>query len=487
MADKSLLTTTDNRYRMLDTIRAFCTTHLDPDHTHHLHHTHATYYLHLAQTADPHLRTTHQLHWLTQLDTDYPNLHTALRWTIDHNTTLALQLISALSMYWWLRGRSDSSTLSYQLALKLGSEPPEGLEEEYVLCVLNAAFGMADHEPLRAQLATLDRLAKARTGPPAQPFLTMFWALRSGPPDDGELLSGQPEKLLGADPWSQAMVPLSEGFMAVFQGDLIEAERRFTAALRQFRAIGERWGMSQVIGELAPIAGQRGDRERALALFDEGIELTTELGATEETADLLARRGGYRMRTGDLDGAEQDYQRSAELAGRAGAPTQLGTAHLGLGDLARLRGELTEARALYTRVADECPPGLFNTDLVRVYLWISLGRLAEVEGEPAEARRWLRQAADFAAGKDFLDLHAVVLLALAGVAVAGGDPARAARLLGAGDALSGAPSIADPDVTRVSDLARTHLGDAAFDAAYAEGLALNRAEALALADSVLGG
>jgi hypothetical protein len=67
----------------------------------------------------------------------------------------------------------------------------------------------------------------------------------------------------------------------------------------------------------------------------------------------------------------------------------------------------------------------------------------------------------------------------AAVAVAGGDPGRAAELLGVAETLRGMPDEADLDLRRITGAARAALGGPAFDRAYRRGTARPREQVLA--------
>ncbi len=78
LVDKSLVEVVGDRYRMLDTIRAFCATHA-PD----LRAEHARWFLRRAQDAEPHLRAHEQVEWLARLGADHDNLTAAVTWATD--------------------------------------------------------------------------------------------------------------------------------------------------------------------------------------------------------------------------------------------------------------------------------------------------------------------------------------------------------------------------------------------------------------------
>jgi tetratricopeptide (TPR) repeat protein len=228
--------------------------------------------------------------------------------------------------------------------------------------------------------------------------------------------------------------------------------------------------MAQAISGLADIAGRRGERAKASALTDQALALAERLGATLDVAELLHRRADGRLRDGDTAGSRADYERAAELGRRAGAWEVLAAAHLGLGEIARFRGDLDEARRSYETALAECSTGWFDVEETRTRVCIALGWIAEAEGDAPGALAWYRRA--FATGRGTRDLVLAARIAegLAGVALLEEDGERAALLLGAGAALRGLPPVEDPDAARVAARCRALIGGAAYETARARGV-----------------
>jgi hypothetical protein len=342
LVDKSLVEASGGRYRMLETIGAFCAERLaEAGEPERLQHAHATYFLDLAQTADEHLRRAEQVAWLARLTAEHGNLQAALRWAVHADTDLALRLVGALSSYWYLRGlRGEVAPLAAELARVTGPAPPAGLAEEYALCVLHAASGGLSGQELRPHWEAVAAIRGGMERLPRQPFLTVLWALASGPSEpDLAARNHQLERWAGADRWSRALAHLSSGHLRLFSSEVVQAEAAFGLALEGFRAVGDRWGTAQALDALATLAGWRADQAASLALTDEALDLVGQLGALEELAELRCRRADRLLRAGDLAAAGADYQRATELARRAGMPATLALAHRGLGEIARRRGD----------------------------------------------------------------------------------------------------------------------------------------------------
>ncbi len=473
LVDKSLIEFSGERYRMLETIRAFSAERLDESGERDaVARAHAGHFLALAQTADPHLRRTEQIEWLARLTVERANLHAALRWAVESDTALALRLVGALSSYWRLQGvRTEIAPLAARLLANLGPEPPADLAEEYVLCVLNAA--PAEPPNLDEHLRRVDSIVPSLPWPLRQPYLLVYWALFAGPPSP----TRRPNELEQAmvdddDPWFQALVHFSTSYLRLFNGDSAGAEEAFARSLELFRQIGDRWGTAQVLDGLAELADLRGDRDRSAALVDEALDLLGQLNATEELAELWARRADRLLRDGDLTDAETGHRHAADLARRAGASTLLGLTERGFGELARRRGDFAQARAHFERALATLGTD-WQSDAASARTLTAMGRLAEATGDWPDARARHRQALDITLAQHFRTDIADALEGQAGMTLLDGDPERAAEQLGMAVALRSAARPHDQDVAAVAAGCQKLLGADAFAAAYDRGAAMS--------------
>ena len=160
--------------------------------------------------------------------------------------------------------------------------------------------------------------------------------------------------------------------------------------------------------------------------------------------------------------AEQSYQ-----------PGQV-FAELGLGQTARQEGKLDAAETHIRNVLRTSQRIGSEPDVARTISWSELGFIAEQRGDPAAARSWHIRC--LAAAQQLGDPQAVAqaLTGLAGARALGGQPDRAARLLGAADAALRPPGTSrapgdSADLTRITAVTRQALGEAAFAAEYARG------------------
>ncbi|MES9544044.1 BTAD domain-containing putative transcriptional regulator [Actinomadura sp. NPDC000600] len=408
LVDKSLLEFAGGRYRMLETIRAYGGELLDAaGERASVRRGHARRVLELVREADPHLRRAEQLEWLPVVAAEHGDLVAALHWAVEEaETGLAFELLASAFTYLWIRGASASAApQATALLARVGEAVPAGLGEEYAACALLAASASASGDAgqemwQRHRAAAAKALAAAWPGdrPGRYPVVLLLWMMRNanGPDPEGAfaLVSSQRDC---AEPWARAAAHYVSGFGRLGEGDPAGAEHAFGEALRGFRSLGDRWGSALALDTLAGAAAARGDRGRAVALTDEALVLTEQLGALEDSADLLVNRGDHRAGD-DAAAARADYARAAVLARRAGSSTYLAAALRGLGDIALGEGDLADAERLYAEALERIDPHWIKSLGPRLRTLIGLGRVADARGHGAEARGRYREAAAAADG-----------------------------------------------------------------------------------------
>ncbi|SER04126.1 Predicted ATPase [Lentzea xinjiangensis] len=393
LVDKSLVESTGDRYRMLDTIRAFCAIHA-PD----LRERHARWFLAQAQQAEPHLRAHDQVRWLDRLAADHDNLTAAVAWATTHDRGLALELVAALATYYWFRGlRTEAARQADAVLRACGEIAPPGLEQEYAMCLLLAwPVAAGDQSARIRQAADLLALLDA---PPRYPVMTMMWGMALGAPENGSQVWHHRNRLLGADPWSAALALVGDGLLARMQGDETRGAQLLRAGAAAFEQVGDRWGAALALTQLGEIALAAGDAAAALGHVGRARGMLEELGATEDTAEAVVATAQARLATGDLDGARDGFDLALTLARRSGARVVQAGAHLGLAELARLTGDHPAALAHCDRAWELTPGGWYGPDEMRCHIALERGRVCRAAGELDQARRHFEEALCRAVGQ----------------------------------------------------------------------------------------
>jgi predicted ATPase/DNA-binding SARP family transcriptional activator len=496
LADKSLLvvaepTGADNgaqpRYRMLETIREFATDQLaERGETADLRAAHARYFLALAETAEPKLRSGEQLIWRDVLTTEHDNLFATLQFAVETgDSDLALRLGAALGWYWTLLGRHDEAAGWLGQALSVPGERPDAayavVKVVHTMSAAAAGMGIPSDEAATELL----KLTEGLDGD--HPLLALIEPGVALLRDDNE--GGQQavarNLLRHHDPWTQAMLHLMSGMTAENDGDLDQMERSFPLALKGFREIGDRWGIGATVGSWAIMASARGETEAAIEALEEARQMMRELRAREDEAYTLIRVGMMRLRLPDLVGARRDLEQAQQIADESNAPLSRGFVKLALGVLAHYEGDDDEARRSAEEALVVLGRAAFAPPQIMALALAGLAMLDIQAGQLDAARERLRKANESVRTSRDMPVGAQVCMFAADLLLAEGDAALAAELLGVSAGLRGMEDLGDPEVWRIAAAIEAALGAEEFTRLRSQGRNLDRAAALALLQSSL--
>jgi predicted ATPase/class 3 adenylate cyclase len=275
--------------------------------------------------------------------------------------------------------------------------------------------------------------------------LWMFWWLH-GHQQEGRRSM---ETLLEHNPADSHRTPALAiaGSTALVQGDHAAADRWFREAIELARAIGDTERLSFSLQSLGLSSLNLSDWDTAVACFEEALELFGEQGNQMMVSGAWSNLGTAAYMQGDLKTAEQRANRGLEVARRIGDP-------------------VSTYFALYT-----------------------LSQVALARNDPAAATPYLREGLAVVGEVRnptrltyFLETYALVL-------AGGGDLERAARVLGASEAIrqtGGVPRyiyLAAPGnlYDRTLEMLRSGLGDEGLEKARRAGRELTPQQAVAYA------
>ncbi|WP_067825240.1 BTAD domain-containing putative transcriptional regulator [Actinomadura kijaniata] len=437
LVDRSLVARADGRYRLLESVAAYCLERLrEAGEEDEYRRRHARYYTGLAERAL--LHGPEQRDWLTRLDRESANLRLAL----EHGDE-PLRLVNALGWYWHLRGRFNEARRSLAHALtRPGGSPTERAVAGAWHAGMTISLGIGDPEELtRAALAAFpaggDPLPRAR----AQWLLTfLHWHYGDLAANEARTRECLETFRACGDRWGEAAALAVLAKIVIMHGDLTMLRDHGERALALFTELGDDWGRQEATDALSRHAETVGDLERAVRLRREELRITEELGLWTDVSFKLSHLGRLALLRDDLDEAHDLHERALKLGVAHSGKTAEEFAAVGLALVARRRGDLDAAETLlrpwleWLRSVD----GTAGT----AFTLAELGFVAEQRGD----------------GKAALDLHSEGLraaeatgdpraVALAKEGLAGaysllGDLARAAALLAEATALregTGAP------------------------------------------------
>ncbi|KAA2260443.1 AfsR/SARP family transcriptional regulator [Solihabitans fulvus] len=463
LVDKSLVELDGDRYRMLETIRAYAAEELAArDDAAALAKAHAAYFRDLAELAEPALRTANQDDWFARLAAEHDNCVAALGWAVrDRDTALALRLCGALVWYWLPRGFRTEAELWRRRVLDLaGGGPPAGLTAAYLACsyacCLPEYTGWSPARRLGGSAVAFGRLhhrARAEDRPPNPVFtaLTAVWANEAGDP------SAFQECVRSPDQWLASTALLLRGTVRLNQGGDGPAAD-LEAAVLGFRRVGERRGLSRALLALATLRARTDGVAAAAELMTEAAELITPWVCADEALVTLIWLAQLRSWDGDLAGAAAAIA-AARRTGTSGVPVDtLVRLRLIEADLASRAGDLVVAIPRH----QEARSGLAQADRAapvgEIWARISHGIALADTGDPGEAEAKLREALDLMRPVRNLPLLVALGVGFAVAALASGDPVRAAAIMEACAVAHEDDGLGDPDPVRVRGAARTDHG-----------------------------
>ncbi|WP_143447710.1 BTAD domain-containing putative transcriptional regulator [Kineosporia sp. R_H_3] len=470
------------RFRMLETIREYGVERLtETGAANAARGRHAAHFLAFAEAAEPRLRAAEQLVWLDRLTVDRPNVLAALRWFVaEGDTAQAVRLGAALAWFWTLRGAHAEAATWLSLVIGMeGDAPPVARTVVVVAHTLNGgasgsvglpALADGGQEVVRFAAEHADEHPMLML---VEPGLAMMSGDFAGATAAIERLSAR------AEPWARAALHLFAGLLAENEGDLALARREMPLALEGFRAVGDRWGMGGALGSLSAILPYEGRLEEALAMAEEASVCMRELGAVDDAASLQLRALMLRARLGESQGVREAIEAMVRDADEQVSRQSLAFAYSGLADLDRREGRLAQARAHALEGLGRVDGVPGQPPQIEAIVCAGLARVDAALGRLDDAWAWLRRPQVGAAVAFDMPVAAMVAVAAAEVAFFAGDPARAARLLGAADAVRGTVDVSVSDVEGLLASLQEALGPGA-DAAVTAGRGLDRAAALAL-------
>jgi hypothetical protein len=493
LVDRSLLVADTSgstvRFTMLESLRAYGCDRLRRDgRLDAVRDEHLAWCIELAARASVEARGAAQLPWLDRLDAEHDNIRAALAHGVANDPESALRLTGDLILPWWFRGRRQeirqwaatvldaagdrapllrAKVLAYAGLMaeprhRGATSPATELHDELATAERDhrealATYRRLGHDPLDLAyaelllLATLTRRASMGDALPRGEAAAL-------------LASGAAAFDAAGDDYGSSVIRTTDAILAISEGDLPRAAADVEAAAPFVRRLGERFSTARLAYARGMLDDLAGNPRAAYRHVEQGLRLLSELGlhqaVTAQARMLapLAERCGepvlaaqWRAFVDDREGVWTHYDGTVMAA----AQNHAGIDALHAGELDRAAAALGAARDWYRGAGLHGGVAVAET---------GLGLVAAAAGD-ATAAHAHHAAALEAAQLDDDDVGLAVALLGAATAAADRDPARAARLLGAVDAVRNGTHLAPPgielDATAVADALRTRLGDAA--------------------------
>ncbi len=240
----------------------------------------------------------------------------------------------------------------------------------------------------------------------------------------------------GADRDAQALALIQAGHVAFYHADYDVAQSKYERTLALREEVNDLRGIVSAIGNLGALAMERGEYAAGQALTERSLEISRELGDKPSVAIFLLNLGELFMAQGDFSAAQAALEQSLMLSEEINNKWCIFLVLIYLGSGARDRGDCPTARARIERalaIARET-----GDKIMIAHALCHRGLTILAQGEPgaaAEARQNILASLHLRRELQAKTTLASNLIALAGLALYEGDARRAARLLGAIDAI----------------------------------------------------
>jgi len=278
---------------------------------------HAETYASFAETAAAQVLTVERRHWLEVLDRDHDNLRAALHWAIDHQEAdIASRLSWALWRFWQTRGHIHEARAALDRVLALEGGAPS-LRAKVIEASGGIAWWQGDLEAADEAYTTALQMQR-ELGDPAEIANALYnnGLTRAYGASDlemaNEMLSEAEEtyRSLG-DEGGLADVHWGMGSMGYRNdGDRDESIRYLNMAVSEYGAVGNIFGEGWANFEIGAMLSRVEEFDNAEPYLQRGLQL---LGSSRDYSALVMFAGILAM----IAGQRGDRDRAIRLAGVA--------------------------------------------------------------------------------------------------------------------------------------------------------------------------
>jgi len=382
LVDKSLLLTEERSgvtvYRMLDTIRHYAHEKLDEsgevgrirDH-------HASYFIKLAERAEPELQGPGQSVWLNRLESERHNLRAALDWSLTdapradgswHDRAVGLRLAGALYWFWVIRGPLSEGRRWLEMALAKNPVERRDAARAKALSGLGEIAWDQNDMPTarRAYEESLEIWREVKDS-----WWITFSILCLGYVELNEDHMARARELI------EQSVTLARGIgeksllartlrglgNALMQSDMGKARSVLEESVALSRQVGDKLRLGYTLDALGKIALAEQDHARAVALCSEGVDLLREVSDRVNLAGPIHSLGEALLEQGDHEKARELFTEGLVLAHQVNDRLLVALNLMGFAGVAMILGRSKRAARLLAAgeaLLADVPPSVWH-------------------------------------------------------------------------------------------------------------------------------
>lgn len=327
LLDKSLLQRSlaergEFRFTMLVTIRQFAAEVLERSGKEaQARDFHLEYFLSLAETGEREIRGPRQVEWADRIQNEQNNMRAALEWAVStQKTETALRLLGSLGWPWEIRGHYSEANTWLDRIRAL----PQVEDHPLLLCKILNHIGRYNwtqdqFRKARAQLDESRRLAAnfgAQGESALAEALNWFGLLEIG--QDIHAARPMLEDSLALnkrcnDEWGIALSTFHLGILESNSGHAGLALALLEKSLDKFSRFGDLFFVSRVSIFLGYLFLEQGQYERTRQLFEQHLEIDTQLKFWDGMAEGYRDLGHLSRKQGELEQAEAFYEQGRSV------------------------------------------------------------------------------------------------------------------------------------------------------------------------------
>lgn len=333
LVDKSLVNKEEldgeARFRMLETIRQYAEFKMfASEEVEEVRNRHRDWFMQLAETAEPKLRTGEQLVWLNRLETEHDNLRAAMQWSIEQkHVEQALRIPSALAYFWEIHGHAEEGRNWFHQAIRLEAPNPErNYQYAWATAVsglLSLSYFLPDAKNYKSQAEEALDIFRERTDLFRAGRILHYLAVISSFAGDIETaLSTLREELnyqqTAGNPWGVGECFHCMAHLIEEQGKIEESHTLYHKSVELIKQTGDRWSLYHPVGDIGRLAAYQGDMKTALAVFQENLYRFQELGSREGISSTYSELGKLYYSRGEYQQAVECFQEAIALDEKSG-------------------------------------------------------------------------------------------------------------------------------------------------------------------------
>jgi len=351
LVDQSLVDASDiggtNRYRLLEPVRRYALGKLRAaGEEASARRRHCAFFVEFAVAGESGLRGNEQDAWARRLELDHDNMRTAIDWSLDEGETeLALRLVAAMGWFWWMHGHWKEAQRWFHRVYQATPDADPVLRGRTVYKL--AALEIQRARPTEVEPLVKEALAVFRDkGTEADiAWATIYLADAAREPERGVQLATEGLDLFAAigDHWGEAFARMTLG------GHLVDRDQArglglMHESINAFAALGDRWTAGWFSFQAGHMSAHLGKYHEAREVIERSLALVEGTEDRWVVAHCRSRLAVIATMTGNPDDAKRLFDEALPTHQQIGDETCTALAHLYLGEVFSDEGAFTTAR-----------------------------------------------------------------------------------------------------------------------------------------------